>query len=33
MVGAFLRPKIGGERWGELGKIMVNSGVKRRKVV
>jgi hypothetical protein len=27
------RPEISGERWGGIGKIMGNSGVKRGKVV
>jgi hypothetical protein len=37
MVGAFfvpeLGPKMSEERWGGIGKIMGNSGVKRGKVV
>ena len=32
-VGAFLRPKIGGEKGGVAGKIMAESGDKRGKVV
>jgi hypothetical protein len=33
LVGAFFIPFLGGERWGEIGKIMADSGVKRGKVV